>query len=331
MSQMNAEDRYQKLLQSRANRLGVSLGEAENAGASDELFLGATKSVVERLGKSPAEILREDFKRLEASAYPTDDCLTPAEIEDLVGSGASLAEIVDQSIDAITSPSIGSPLLTAARLAHLRDCSGCRLLLTASRPKQALLDDFQRHVEALLKDDAGASVPSAASLPPRQRPRVVFAEGALAGVMATLAICFVLLGPLYSASYKLVEPVAEAVRGSRNAVGGTDLAAQKLGLAAALGRSIDLDASRSYQKGDIVYVLTPGSVDVGSIPLVVTNPKAFNLAKDELTKDWKPGTDLRIAARDIGLQPLTGEKKGALTTPDLATPGQSGKVGEEKK
>jgi hypothetical protein len=135
-----------------------------------------------------------------------------------------------------------------------------------------------------------------------------------------LAISFVLLGPFYGTTHKLVEPVAKTVKYFRNVEGEPGISIQKLGQAAALARSVDWDVNKRYKKGDIVHVSAPGSAGGDVIPLVVSNPTVFNLAKDEFTKEWKQGPDLRNAAREIGLRPLTTrEMTGAVTASDSAS------------
>src|SRR5713226_279788 len=75
---------YERVVRARAQRLGVSLAEAETVDVSKPLYLAAAERDAARRGTTAKSVLLEDLRRLEESSYPTADCLTPDDVEDLI-------------------------------------------------------------------------------------------------------------------------------------------------------------------------------------------------------------------------------------------------------
>jgi len=142
-----SDELYQKILELRAQRLGVSPQEAERVDRSKPLFLLAADVAAERLGISPEEVLAADLQRMETSPYPTPECLTPDEVEDLVEAGVEPGGLEVQV--GVTAASAAQVVpLPKARLDHLRSCDACRTLLAASRPEQWRRAEFRRFLDA---------------------------------------------------------------------------------------------------------------------------------------------------------------------------------------
>ncbi|MGH9365978.1 MAG: hypothetical protein ACRD1B_12060 [Thermoanaerobaculia bacterium] len=162
MSQ-RSDELYQKILELRAERLGVSREEAERVHRSKPLFLLAAEAAAKRLGISPEEVLAADLQRMETSTYPTPECLTPDEVEDLVEAGVESGALDIQVGVGTLSPASGVVPLPEVRLAHLRSCDACRTLLAAVRPEQRRREEFQRFLDAELPRAAAAESSSAAA------------------------------------------------------------------------------------------------------------------------------------------------------------------------
>src|ERR1700751_5641344 len=75
---------YQRVMQKRARRLGISLEQAQREPVLKSRYLAAAEAAATRLGVEPNVIFNEDRQRLENSNYPTAECITPEDIEDLV-------------------------------------------------------------------------------------------------------------------------------------------------------------------------------------------------------------------------------------------------------
>lgn len=166
---LSSDELYQKILKLRAQRLGVSPEEAERVDRSKPLFLLAAEAAAKRLGISPEEVLADDLQRMETSPYPTPECLTPDEVEDLVEAGAEPGALEVQV--AVTAQSTAGMLpLPEVRLAHLRSCDACRTLVAASRPEQWRREEFRRFLDEELPRVAAAEG-DAAGPPSAQAPQ----------------------------------------------------------------------------------------------------------------------------------------------------------------
>jgi hypothetical protein len=138
---------YARVIQRRANRLGVSAQVAERIPLEKPLYLLAAEKAANRLGTTPEALLRADLQRLENSTYPTPNCRTPDELEDLLD-GLQQRNL---SIETLLQPE-GAKLIDkpepewAGQLRHLATCDACRTLLTACMPSKARQRDFEDYV-----------------------------------------------------------------------------------------------------------------------------------------------------------------------------------------
>ena len=120
---------YQRVMQKRAKRLGSSVEEAQREPVSTSGYLAATEAAAARLGVEPSSIFEEDRQRLENSTYPTAECITPDDVEDLV----EVLSARKLSIDQINTPE-GQQVMAAVwpkATSHLAICDPCRTLLNA--------------------------------------------------------------------------------------------------------------------------------------------------------------------------------------------------------
>ena len=138
---------YERVVQARAQQLGVSLAEAETVHVSKPLYLAAAERDAARRGTTAKAVLLEDLRRLEESSYPTPDCITPDDLEDLI-------EALDNKnlkIEAVLGPD-GQKLMNSIwsrQLNHLATCDPCRTLLVASQPSQEFAAKFDKFVAEL--------------------------------------------------------------------------------------------------------------------------------------------------------------------------------------
>lgn len=138
---------YTRVLNRRANRLGVSIGLAERSPSTKPLYLVAAEKAAIRLGTTPEAVLRDDLQRLENSSYPTAKCLTPDDFEDLL-EGLQQRNL---GIETLLKPE-GIKLIEkpdpawAEQLAHLATCDPCRILLVACLPNAARQKAFEEYV-----------------------------------------------------------------------------------------------------------------------------------------------------------------------------------------
>ena len=138
---------YARVLKRRANRLGVPMAAAERVSSSKPLYLVAAEEAATRLGTTPEAVLQDDLRRLENSSYPTPNCLTPDDLEDLLD-GLLQRNL---SIEALLEPE-GIKLIDkpdpswAEQLSHLATCDPCRTLLAACRPSKDRQRDFEEFV-----------------------------------------------------------------------------------------------------------------------------------------------------------------------------------------
>jgi hypothetical protein len=128
---------YARVLKRRANRLGVPLEAAENVSSPKPVYLVAAEKAASRLGTTPEAVLQDDLRRLENSSYPTPNCLTPDDLEDLLDGlqerNLSIETLLDpESVRLIANPDPS----WAGQLNHLATCDACRTLLAACRPSK---------------------------------------------------------------------------------------------------------------------------------------------------------------------------------------------------
>jgi hypothetical protein len=135
---------YQRVMQKRARRLGISVEEARREPVSKSRYLAATEAAAARLGVEPRSIFDEDRQRLENSNYPTPECITPEDIEDLIEAlGAQ-----NLSIDEMNTAK-GQQVVASAwskQMDHLSTCDPCRTLLNACQPSLERRAAFQSYV-----------------------------------------------------------------------------------------------------------------------------------------------------------------------------------------
>jgi methane/ammonia monooxygenase subunit A len=159
MSQ-RSDELYQKILELRAKRKGVSREEAEKVERSKPFFLLAAEVCAKRLGAgvSPKEVLEADLQWMETCIYPTPECLTPDEIEDLIDAGVRASSFGVQTSSGSVSSAFETVGLPEARLAHLESCNACCTLLAASRPKQERREVIERFLAARSSVEKAAKV-----------------------------------------------------------------------------------------------------------------------------------------------------------------------------
>ena len=126
---------YENILATRAQRLGVSGEEAEKVDWGTPLYLKAAETAARRLGTTQEAVLQEDLKRMETSDYPTPECLTPDEVEELILSGDASSNTTG------STPQFQADGFVGARpenpRAHLATCAGCQTLMAACQPSEA--------------------------------------------------------------------------------------------------------------------------------------------------------------------------------------------------
>lgn len=135
---------YARVVQRRAARLGVSVDEAENVRVSKPRYLVAAEEAAARLGTTPKDVLREDLRRLENSTYPSPDCITPDDVEDLTEMLHAKSLKMEEAFRPEGRELMGP--MWSKKLSHLTSCDPCRTLLIASQPTQKLRDQFAQFV-----------------------------------------------------------------------------------------------------------------------------------------------------------------------------------------
>src|SRR5262249_36454377 len=141
----------------RAERLGVSPEKADSAHEAKPLFLLAAEAAAKRLGTSAEKILAADLERMQESSYPTPECLTLDELEDLVEARSA------------PKPTTLSAL-SETRLAHLQGCHGCSTLVAASLPQQTHREEFLRRLDVEL------GRPAFENVSPARQPRTALTQ-----------------------------------------------------------------------------------------------------------------------------------------------------------
>ncbi len=152
----DSDKQYQKILESRAKRKGISLEQAEEVDRSSPLFFSAAEAAAERLGTSAEEVMQADLRGAADLPLPGDECLTPDEIEAFVAADDftdDYTRLIDN--DAATGPH--HIVLTEDRLDHLDECKLCSALLAASRPILERRLQFERVFDE--RDKAGQLEP----------------------------------------------------------------------------------------------------------------------------------------------------------------------------
>jgi hypothetical protein len=150
---------YARVLKRRANRLGVPIATAERISSAKPMYLVAAEKAANRLGTTPEAVLQEDLRRLENSSYPTANCLTPDELEDLLD-GLQQRNL---SIETLLQPEgvklIDNPdPVWAEQLGHLATCDPCRTLLVACLPSEARKKAFEDYVGKVFQPSSVAKV-----------------------------------------------------------------------------------------------------------------------------------------------------------------------------
>ena len=147
-----AEKRFNRILEQRALRLGISLGAAALVAGEKPLRLEAAELAAKRLGHevTPEDVLQGDLKRMEASDYPTPECLTPDEVEDLAIAGFASADKLLEAARAPGAALIGG--IAPERIAHLADCDACRTLLLACQPSAEQREQFKQRLQQTLAE-----------------------------------------------------------------------------------------------------------------------------------------------------------------------------------
>jgi hypothetical protein len=140
-------DAFDRVVQRRANRLGISVDQVKSGPVSRPRYLMAAENAAARLGTTPENVLQEDLRRLENSTYPTPDCITPDDLEDL----SEMISAEQMNIEEVLRPEGRDRLgpIWSNRLSHLTSCDPCRTLLIASQPNQERVDQFARFVKEL--------------------------------------------------------------------------------------------------------------------------------------------------------------------------------------
>ena len=136
---------YQRVMQKRARRLGISVEEAQQGSVSKSRYLAATEAAAARLGVEPKSIFDEDRQRLENSNYPTPECITPEDVEDLVEALGAENLAIEEMNTARGQQVVAS--VWSKQMDHLATCDPCRTLLNACQPSLERRAAFQNHVQ----------------------------------------------------------------------------------------------------------------------------------------------------------------------------------------
>ena len=136
---------YQRVMQKRARRLGISLEEAQQEPVLKSRYLAAAEAAAARLGVEPKTIFDEDRQRLENSDYPTPECITPEDVEDLVEALGAENLGIDEMNSAKGLQVVAS--LWSKQMNHLATCDPCQTLLNACRPSVERRTAFQSFVQ----------------------------------------------------------------------------------------------------------------------------------------------------------------------------------------
>jgi hypothetical protein len=145
-----------------ADRKDSVTASAVEPGAHEvSLYEQAIAAAAARRGVSPETIVAQDYEQLSFSVYPTQECLTPDELESIYL--ADPANLPDWAKD---------------RLSHADTCKPCRSLFASMHPDAESRQRFEQAVgQALAEAAAAAAVASPLSFLDRFR---VAANGAVA-------------------------------------------------------------------------------------------------------------------------------------------------------
>jgi hypothetical protein len=138
---------FDRVLARRAKRLGVSEKAARNVGSQKLFYLAAAQGAAARLGKSPEDVLQDDLLRVENSSYPTAECLTPDDLEELVD---YLGENQISLGEAVASSKVANSSWNNA-MKHLVVCDPCQTLLAACLPSNARRREFDTYLDKTLR------------------------------------------------------------------------------------------------------------------------------------------------------------------------------------
>jgi len=136
---------YQRVMQKRAKRLGISIEEAEQSPISESRYLAAAEAAAARLGVDPKSIYEQDRQRLENSTYPTPECITPDDVEDLFEALDAHHLGIDQLNSAQGEQIVNS--IWSNQMKHLETCDPCQTLLNACRPTSEGRAAFSKYVQ----------------------------------------------------------------------------------------------------------------------------------------------------------------------------------------
>jgi hypothetical protein len=117
------ELRFQRTLENRSNRLGVSKEELVEI-EKEPKFLESARSRADEVGMSVGDVLREDLERMLESDYPGADCLQPDDVEEYI--------VMNE--------------LSQDSLSHIDTCHSCNALLLAAHPKEEKLELLFEHI-----------------------------------------------------------------------------------------------------------------------------------------------------------------------------------------
>jgi hypothetical protein len=150
MSEMKdfQEKVFDRVLARRAKRLGVSENTARDVGSQKLFYLAAAQGAAARLGKSPEAVLQDDLLRVQNSSYPTPECLTPDDLEELVDYLGEKQISLDEAMaseNVAFSKVANSPWSDAMK--HLLGCDPCRTLLAACLPSEPRRREFERYLD----------------------------------------------------------------------------------------------------------------------------------------------------------------------------------------
>ncbi len=142
---------FERVLARRARRLGISESAARDVGSQEPVYLVAAQGAAARLGQSAEAVLEGDLRRVENSTYPSADCLTPDDLEELIDAMGAEPIRLQEVLAAgrpIPSKILNSPWASA--LDHLTGCDPCRTLLAACLPSEARKQEFAIFLEKRL-------------------------------------------------------------------------------------------------------------------------------------------------------------------------------------
>jgi hypothetical protein len=118
----NSTDRRERLLSLRAQRLGIDRAASDASAPKKAASHSAASRAAKRLDSSAASVLAQDLKRLARIEYPTDECLTAADVDEWVRNSVHPESL----------------------LAHIENCAACEALVKALSPSPEKAAEFKR-------------------------------------------------------------------------------------------------------------------------------------------------------------------------------------------